>query len=69
MDKKKTFDCVEMKNEIQRKLRAEYEGLSDEERRERMRKKLLADPAFGPMLRGWREIDIRCPREVIDYGD
>lgn len=48
---KKTFDCVEMKNEIQRKLRAEYEGLSDAERRERMHKKLLADPVFGPVIR------------------
>ncbi len=28
---KKDFDCVEMKNEIQRKLRAEYAGLSDAE--------------------------------------
>lgn len=47
---KKRFDCVEMKNEIQRKLRAEYEGRFDAERRERMHKKLLADPVFGPIL-------------------
>lgn len=40
---KKAFDCVEMKNEIQRELRAEYAGLSDAERHERIEKKLLAD--------------------------
>ena len=48
---KKDFDCVEMKNEIQRKLRAEYAGLSDVERRARIEKELLADPIFGPILR------------------
>ncbi|MEN8254060.1 MAG: hypothetical protein ABFR33_01190 [Verrucomicrobiota bacterium] len=49
--KKKKFDCVEMKNEIQRKLQAEYEGLSSEERRRRMTERILSDPVLGPAFR------------------
>ena len=44
---KKDFDCVEMKNEIQRKLRAEYAGLSDEERLARIEKKMRDNPLLG----------------------
>jgi len=35
----KTFDCVQMKNEIQAKLRKEFEGMTDEE----IRNKLMRD--------------------------
>ncbi len=65
---KKQFDCVEMKNEIQRKLLAEYEGLSDAERHARIEKELLADPRFGPILR--RSIEQRnCVMEAsAGYG-
>ena len=38
MKKDKEFDCVEMKNEIQRKLQAEWQGLTDEELIQRIRK-------------------------------
>jgi len=48
---KKKFDCVEMKNEIQRKLQAEYEGLTLEERKRKMDKELSASPILGPMYR------------------
>ena len=47
--KTKTFDCVEMKNEIQRKLQAEYEGLSLEERKALMEKRILSNPMLGPL--------------------
>jgi hypothetical protein len=47
--KKKTFDCVEMKNEIQRKLQAEYEGLTLEERKALMEKRILSNPALAPL--------------------
>lgn len=64
---KKAFDCVEMKNEIQRKLYAEYEGLSDAERHARIEKELLADPVFGPILR--RSIEQRsCVMEKAGEG-
>jgi hypothetical protein len=49
--KLKTFDCVKMKNEIQRGLQAEYEGLSLEERRGRMTERILSDPILGAAYR------------------
>jgi predicted nucleic acid-binding protein len=65
---KKKFDCVEMKNEIQRMLLAEYEGLSDAERHARIERELLADPRFGPFLR--RSIEQRScvMEESSGYG-
>lgn len=47
---KKTFDCVEMKNAIQRKLQAEEQGLTDVERAERRARRIEADPILGPWL-------------------
>jgi len=49
MKKKKTFDCVEMKNEIQAKLLKRYEGMSDEEIRADQDRRLSADPILGPL--------------------
>ena len=65
---KKDFDCVEMKNEIQRKLRAEYAGLSDTERRARMRQDILADPVLGPILRRSLEQRSCVMEEPSGYG-
>ncbi len=48
---KKTFDCVEMKNEIQRKLQAEYAGLTLAEQKKKMKREILSDPILGPMYR------------------
>lgn len=48
---KKTFDCVQMKWDIQRKLMKEYEGLSLEERKALMEKKISSDPILGPWLK------------------
>ena len=47
--KNKSFDCVEMKNEIQRKLQAEYEGMPLEERNALMEKRILANPVLAPV--------------------
>lgn len=44
----KTFDCVQMKHDIQKRLRREYAGLSVAERSELIRRKILADPILGP---------------------
>lgn len=49
--KTKTFDCVEMKNRLQRKRLNEYEGLSLEEREKRMRERIQGDPILGPVYR------------------
>ena len=53
--KNKSFDCVEMKNEIQRKLQAEYEGMSLEERNALMEKRILSNPALAPLFLGSKE--------------
>ena len=49
--KKKKFDCVEMKNEIQRKLLKEMKGLSPDEQRRMMEHRIQSDPIRGPFLR------------------
>ncbi|RJP25129.1 MAG: hypothetical protein C4527_17525 [Candidatus Omnitrophota bacterium] len=51
---KKKFDCVEMKNAIQAQLRKEYEGLSDEEIRTRIKHKL--ETSDTPAARLWRRL-------------
>lgn len=43
MKTKKPFDCVEMKRDIQANMRKEFEGLSSEEMRNRIRRQLEAD--------------------------
>jgi hypothetical protein len=48
MKKAKTFDCVQMKWGIQRKLMEEEKGLSWHERNRHAREKGLADPILGP---------------------
>jgi hypothetical protein len=46
--KKKKFDCVQMKHEIQQQLMKEFEGLSYEEQWAITEKRVLADPILGP---------------------
>ncbi len=43
--------CVEMKWEIQRRLKDKYEGVPEEEARRIQMEKILADPVFGPLFR------------------
>jgi hypothetical protein len=50
--KKKSFDCVEMKNEAQARLREKYKGLNDEEIDRRRRKWL--ETSDSPVARWWR---------------
>lgn len=51
--KKKKFDCVKMKHDIQKQLLKDYEGLSLEERRKLTEERIAADPILGPF---WRKI-------------
>jgi hypothetical protein len=51
MPKVKAFDCVEMKNEIQREMLEMYEGLSPEEIRVEQRTAIEKDPILGPLYR------------------
>ncbi len=50
----KKFDCVKIKDEIQAKLEAEYDGLSGEETRKRTQQKLAASDT--PIARVWRSL-------------
>ncbi|NOT00865.1 MAG: hypothetical protein HOP29_09575 [Phycisphaerales bacterium] len=52
----KTFDCVEMKNAIQRKLSEEWKGLSDEEIRRRVHQRLeTSDDELSRWSRSMRD--------------
>ena len=54
MKKKKSFDCVEMKNAIQERLRKESEGL-DEEEIARRRQQWLAT-SDSSLAKWWRAV-------------
>ena len=47
MSRKKSFDCVQMKWDIQRKLAQEFPGLPEPERRRRQLERLKDDPHLG----------------------
>ena len=49
--KKKTFDCVQMKWEIQRKQREESAGMSEAGRRRLQMERIQTDPILGPFVR------------------
>ena len=63
MKKEKAFDCVEMKDEIQRKLLARWRGMSDEEVIQDIRKDL--DESKSPMAAWWRSVE---KRQVVTPG-
>ncbi len=50
----KPFDCVDMKNAIQRDLAKEWKGLSDEEIRRRIHRRL--ETSDDPLARWWRSV-------------
>ncbi len=51
MKGKKTFDCVEMKADIQKRLLRESTDLGEEEARKRRAERLSRDPILGGFLR------------------
>ena len=53
----KTFDCVEMKHEIQRKIREKTAGLSVEEKRHWTEKQILSDPVLSSVWKNARHIN------------
>jgi hypothetical protein len=55
MPEPKSFDCVEMKNAIQARLREKYAGLTDVEIESRRRHWL--ETSDHPLARWWRAID------------
>jgi len=54
MKKTKEFDCVRMKDEIQARLTRQWRGLTDEEIRERIRRKLATSQS--PIAKLWRKL-------------
>ena len=62
MSGKKTFDCVAMKDEIQRRRRQQYADLSNEQIRQRMRETLAN--SSDPAARKWREIAAGEPKDA-----
>jgi hypothetical protein len=57
MKKAKEFDCVRMKDEIQARLTRQWRGLTDEEIRERIRRKLATSQS--PIAKLWRKLVAR----------
>jgi len=54
MGKKKTFDCVKMKDQIQARLRKERAGMTDEQAGADIRRKLATSDS--PAARLWRKV-------------
>ena len=46
----KTFDCVQMKWDIQQRLLKEFQQLTPEEARRAQQHRIAADPLLGPFL-------------------
>lgn len=64
MRKKKSFDCVQMKNRIQARHRREYSGLKTEEVRRRIKKRLAT--SNDPVARKWRAIGQLHTAEIAE---
>jgi hypothetical protein len=54
MKRAKQFDCVKMKDEIQAKLLKQWHGLSDEEIRQEVQRKLAISDS--PLAKLWRSL-------------
>ena len=56
----KKFDCVQMKNDIQARLRTQWQGLTEEEIRARVREHL--ETSESSVAKWWRAIQAARPR-------
>jgi hypothetical protein len=66
MKKAKEFDCVRMKDEIQARLARQWRGLTDEEIRERIRRKLATSKS--PIAQLWRKLQARDEKAAKAAG-
>jgi hypothetical protein len=55
---KKIFDCVEMKDTIQRRLQTEEAGLTPAEREEHRQRRIEDDPILGPWVARQRQRNV-----------
>jgi len=46
----KEFDCVDMKRQVQERIREKYAGIPEREALRLQREAALADPVLGPFL-------------------
>ena len=51
MLKTKKFDCVEMKQDIQRKIQEEFANIPDDQARRIKQRQIEKDPVLGPFLK------------------
>ena len=49
--KNKTFDCVQMKWEVQQQIRKEFAGIPEDQAREIQIRQVAEDPILGPLYR------------------
>lgn len=54
--KNKSFDCVRMKWDLQRKQREELAGMSEAERRRIQMDRVAPDPILGPFMQRTRDV-------------
>ena len=66
MKKVKEFDCVRMKDEIQARLARQWRGLTDEEIRERIQRKLATSKS--PIAQLWRKLLARDEKAAKAEG-
>jgi hypothetical protein len=66
MKKAKEFDCVRMKDEIQARLARQWRGLTDEEIRERIQRKLATSKS--PIAQLWRKLLARDEKAAKAEG-
>jgi hypothetical protein len=59
--KRKKFDCVQMKHEIQQHIMKELKGLSPEEQRRWTEEHISKDPILGPFWRRARRTPTMFP--------
>ncbi|MCX5676710.1 MAG: hypothetical protein NTX87_17075 [Planctomycetota bacterium] len=68
MKKAKEFDCVRLKDEIQARLTRQWRGLTDEEIRARIRRKLAT--SRSPIAKLWRALQVRDKKQAkVATGD
>lgn len=51
MKRKKEFDCVKMKWDIQQQIRKEFAGVPEAEARDIQMRQVAQDPVLGPLYR------------------
>ncbi len=58
MVKKKEFDCVRMKHEIQEQILREFAGMSPDQQRRRTREMIESEPVLG---KWWKRATVGIP--------